>query len=257
MQYSGDVGLYLSGAQVPIKACGVFITPPTIKAVSQFGENDFLLAVKMMSCDRGFIVPVKQATPQLEQMPDFSILLMVLNSDEKMKDLALRFLALIFPDYQPEITANMIGFKTEESDGLKGMVNAFNSADFCTTVKELFSIQTKSSQDEFNPANEKAEEIARKLEAARRKNASKTSGGENASIFGLYASVISVGLSIDLNTIYKYTPFQLYDAFNRYIKKSEYDLFMKIKTTPMMDTSKMEEPEHWASNLYSTVTDDS
>ena len=69
-------------------------------------------------------------------------------------------------------------------------------------------------------------------------------------MFGLYASVISIGLAVDINVIYRYTPFQLFDAFTRYMKKSEYDLFMKIKTTPMMSTDGVEEPDHWATNIY-------
>ena len=257
MQYKGDIGLYLSGGQVPIRGCGVFITPPTIKAVSQFGEDDFLLAVKIVSCDRGFIVPIKEATPALENVPDFNILLTVLQSDDQMKDVVDRFLALVFPDYNVEVTKNMICFRVGDDKAMKGMVNQFNCEEFCTTVKELFSPQSRGESQEFNPANAKAEEIARKLEAARLRKSQETSGGEKASLFGLYVSVISIGMSVDINTIYRYTPFQLYDSFNRYMKKGEYDLYMKIKTTPMMDTSKMEEVEHWATNMYDSVSADS
>jgi hypothetical protein len=57
-------------------------------------------------------------------------------------------------------------------------------------------------------------------------------------------------MNIDINTIYNYTPFQLYDAFNRYWKKVSNDFYTKVSTTPMMDTSKMEEPESWSENIY-------
>ena len=250
MNYKGDVGLYLSGAQVPIEGCGVFITPPTIKAVAQFGENDFLLAVRAMSVDRAFIGPIKDSTPQFENVPDFQILLTVVNSDEKLLDVINRFLTVVFPNYFVEVKQNMICFKENEEDkAMKGMINQFNCENFCATIKELFWPPQKNDK-EFNPANAKAEEIARKIEAGRRKTASDALGGENSSLFGLYASVISIGLAVDINVIYRYTPFQLFDAFTRYMKKSEYDLFMKIKTTPMMSTEGVEEPDHWATNIY-------
>lgn len=252
--YKGDIGLYLSGAQVPIKSCGVFLTPPTIRDIAQFGEDDFLLAVRVASADRGFIVPIKEATPQMEDVPDFQILLSVAESDDKIKDLLLRFFELVFPDYKVEIARNMVCFKVGEEEAMKGMINQFNCEEFFYTVKELFWPPQKQEEG-FNPANKKAEEIARKLEAARRRKQNQEGGGGKSSLFGIYASVISIGLAVDINVIYRYTPFQLFDAFNRYMKKSEYDLYMRIKTTPMMDTSKMEEQEHWAVNLYNMQDD--
>lgn len=249
MLYSGDIGLYLSGAQVPIQGCGIFITPPTIKAITQYGETDFLAGVRMFSGDRSFIEPIKLTMPEMENMQDFQIILTVLNADERVRDTAVRFFELICPDYKVEVTSRSLNFSIEGEDGIRGMLNAFNAQTFMRTLKELFWPPERDEQA-FNPANKKAEEIARKLEAARRRNAQQTSGGDKASIFGVYTSVLSVGLALDINVIYKYTPFQLYDCFNRYLKKTEYDLYLKIKTTPLMSTDKMEEKEHWAVNLY-------
>ena len=55
---------------------------------------------------------------------------------------------------------------------------------------------------------------------------------------------------MDINILYEYTPFQLFDVFKRYMLKVAYDLHMKIVTTPFMDTSKMEDPKNWLDNLY-------
>ena len=46
-----------------------------------------------------------------------------------------------------------------------------------------------------------------------------------------------------INVFYNYTPFQLYDAFNRYFAKVQSDFYTKVSTTPLMDVSKMETPE--------------
>ena len=66
---------------------------------------------------------------------------------------------------------------------------------------------------------------------------------EKATLFGTYTSVLSVGMNLDINILYNYTPFQLYNLFSRYWKKINSDFYQKVSTTPMMDVSKMEEPD--------------
>ena len=73
---------------------------------------------------------------------------------------------------------------------------------------------------------------------------------ESPSLYGSYISVMSVGMGIDINVLFQYTPFQLYDLFNRYWKKNSSDFYLRVSTMPMMDTSGMEEPEPWTDNLY-------
>ena len=55
---------------------------------------------------------------------------------------------------------------------------------------------------------------------------------------------------MDINIFFNYTPFQLYDAFLRYQKKISYDFYQKVATTPLMDVSKMDEPDNWMDNIY-------
>lgn len=105
----------------------------------------------------------------------------------------------------------------------------------------------------YDPANQRASEIAEKLKKGREKVAeikSKDSGNENMSIFGTYASVLSIGMNMDINIFYNYTPFQLYDAFSRYWFKVSYDFYQKLASTPLMDVSKMDAPREWSNNIY-------
>lgn len=248
----GDsIALYLSGSQVPIKQCGLYITQPTVKQVCQFGEDDFLMSVNIFSADRTVINKIKEANADWKDMEKFQLLSILMNSDDTMKTKLTSFLEFICPDYRVEITKGSINFRQGDEDMIKGQINPFTFEGFSETLRELFWPAT-SSDSGFNPVNEKAEEIARKLEKGREiANKEKGKSGSNGSVFGLYASILSIGLSIDMNVIYQYTPFQLYDAFNRFNIKSAYDFYMKIKTTPMMSVEDMEEPKHWMANLYS------
>ena len=253
MNYKGDVGLYLSGAQVPIKPCGIYVTPPTIRQIVQFGEDDFLTSLKIASGDRKFVNSIRQQQPSLVDAEDFIVLSVAMQGSEQIKDEIQSLLDLLFPDFNVSIEPASIDFKTGDEDIVKGQINQFNFESFSNTLNELFWPAEKFKND-FNPANSKAEEIARKLEEGRKKAQKDKgeSGGDKTSMFAMYASVLSIALGVSINEIFSYTPFQLYDGFNRYMAKSRYDLYMKIQTTPMMSTEKMseEDKEHWAINLY-------
>lgn len=250
MIYQGDIGLYLSGSQVPIKKCGIFVTQPKIKQIAQFGEDDFLMATQLFADTENFIGDVREGNPLLGDRSDFQILMIILHQDSQLRDCVDKFFALAFPDYNVEFSKNSIDFKIEGTEGLKGSVNPFNYESFSQTIKELFQLKGKSESD-YNPANDKAKEIAEKLRKGREK-ANKSSGKSQnvGSLFGTYISILSVGMSMDMNIFYDYTPFQIYDTFNRYWMKVQSDFYTKISTTPMMDTSKMEAPQEWTDNIY-------
>ena len=57
---------------------------------------------------------------------------------------------------------------------------------------------------------------------------------------------------MDINVFYNYTPFQLYDAFNRFLAKMARDKYESMLMIPFADTSKIQanEPPSWLENLY-------
>jgi hypothetical protein len=122
------------------------------------------------------------------------------------------------------------------------MIHSNNYQVFCDTIDHLFSLPTDRSK--YNPANEKAKALVDKFKK-RAEILAKQKGkaDESPSLFGSYISILSVGMNLDINIFFNYTPFQLYDIFNRYWKKVNSDFYQKVSTTPMMDTSKMEEPD--------------
>ena len=56
---------------------------------------------------------------------------------------------------------------------------------------------------------------------------------------------------MDINLFMNYTPFQLYDCFERYLAKMQYDLYQKIMLTPFMERKEDDDvPEMWTKDLY-------
>ena len=247
MVKQGDkVGLYLSGMPVPIPDCNIILTQPKIKDIVSFGEDDFLNSFTIFTTPEIILEQVREGNPLLESFSDFQLLLVMIEESEEFNSLLLGFLEFVFPDYEIQLTDSSIEFyiTQDEQKIMIGMVNPFNFEGFQKILSDVFGIPKKDSdKPDYNPANEAAAEIAKKLMKGR-KNAAKAKGDDKPqSLFARYASVLSIGLQVDINIFFDYTPFQLYDAFLRYFDKKASDEYFKVATTPLMDVSKMKEPE--------------
>lgn len=256
MSYSGDIGLYLSGGQVAIPECGIFITPPTAKQIAQYGEDKFFNAMSLATKLEDIASEVKQGNPGLSRYDNFQILMIILHEQEELEEIFISFFGLICPHFTISFGDKSIDFTAEGSEYVNGRIHTYNYQAIKTVLSELFLPQEVGSE-EYNPANEAAAKIAEKLRKAKEqiKNARKSDKDDNTSIIALYISTLAVGMCMNINELYSYTLFQIYDVYNRYWLKSKYDMYMKISTTPMMDTSQMEEPRQWAQNLYGVVDD--
>lgn len=250
MALQGDLGVYLSGGPVFIKDCNVAATPPTVKAIMLFGEDKFLMANQLFSNTTMFLQEVRQGNSGLEKYNDFQLLLVILNEEAKSKRLASEFFEFVFPDYHTNFSESSIDFL--QNDRIVGRVTPFNFENLQIVLSELFN-PYKDKKEEYNPVDDKAAEIAAKLKKGKERIAAFKNKGksEETSLFATYLSVLSIGLSVDINVLLGYTPFQLYDAFNRYFAKVQSDIYQSISLQPFADTSKIEAPEDWYRNLYS------
>ena len=234
-----------------IPEIGIFITQPSIRQICQFGEMNFLQGLQLLTKLDDLIKDVQMGNNELAKMDSFQVLMIVLKNQDELRDIIISFFSLICPDYRVVLSDKTMDFFIDGDPNVKGKLHSYNIKDFGDAIAEIFMPYTDDENSGFNHANDAAQKIAEKLLEARNRNKRKVSGnGESVSIFGMYASILSIGLGVDINTIFGYTPFQLYDSINRYWLKVQYDLYQKIATTPMMDVSKMEEPKHWSKNLY-------
>lgn len=250
MRLQGDqVVLFLSGQDVPIFECNIFIHQPTIKQIATFKETSFISAVQLFGKIEDNVARIRELNPATEQFTDFQLLMAILNQDDNIKKNVNTFFELVFPQYKIEIRNSDICFYHQGEEQKIGMINLYNYQSFCETVKNLFGLPTDKKK--YDPANKKAEELANKFKK-RAEILAKQKGktDDSPSLFGTYISVLSIGMNLDINILLNYTPFQLYDTFDRYWKKVNSDFYQRVSTMPMMDVSKMEEPSSWTDNLY-------
>lgn len=242
MSLQGDqVALFLSGQDIPVKECNVIIHQPTIKQIVMFKETAFINATQLFINVKENAQTIRNANPAAEQFTDLQLLIGTLNQTDEIKEYVDSFFQLIFPQYTVEIRDTEICFYKDKQR--VGMINNFNYESFCDIIEKVFGLPVDKKK--YKPANSKAAELAEKFRK-REQILANTKGKDDTlpSLFGTYISILSIGMQIDMNTLFNYTPFQLYDSFDRYWKKVNSDFYQRVSTMPMMDTSQMEEPDN-------------
>nr|DAF55222.1 MAG TPA: hypothetical protein [Siphoviridae sp. ctZHD14] len=252
MAIQGDLAQILSGMPILVPQCKFAITQPKVKDVVAFGEDRFFDSVQLFVRLDDLMEPVKKGNPRLAMLSGFHVLMVVLEQQIEMRTDVKDFFALILPQYEIEFSSGSINLKIPEETGIKGQLNPMNFEYFQDTLKTLFVPKGHGEEEEdYNPANDKAAEIAAKLKAGNQKRREmKAKENPNQSVFGSYTSILSVGLGIDINVLYNYTVFQLFDSFSRFSAKMAYEFYQKIVSTPFMDASKMSEPLNWIDDIY-------
>ena len=257
MMNPGDkrrAGLFLSGKPVLIQDLNIVIVPPTITNIVMFGEDDFLFATQLIAHTDEFVQEIKRGNSELDIFSNFQLLMTLVREDNNIHNIIENFLEFIFPDYKVVFQDNLIDFKIvqDEKERTISRINPFNYDILKDTISNLFLNQTIMEQEiEYNPANDAAKQIADKIKAGRKKTKQlKSEKGKDQSMFAQICSSLSIGLQMDINIFFNYTPFQLYDIYSRFFLKQAYDFYQKVSTTPLMDTSKMEVPEEWTKFNY-------
>lgn len=262
-EYKGDIGLYLSGQQVKVPSCGIFLTQPKIKDIVMVSsENDFMTIVHLLAHPNQFASLIRQGKNGLDNVPDFQIIIEVLRQENtQYSALFDSFFELCLPQFHVRCSKHSIEFVTDDGN-VVGMLNAFNYDEFSQILSELFLPRQKEEDVDYK-INESDETSKRLLEKIKRNRAALAKqraerDGSNISVFGLYISILSVGLGVDVNMFYGYTPFQLYDSFNRFLAKQARDKYEAMLTIPFADTSKLKENEvpSWLENLYKPVKEE-
>lgn len=256
MGVQGDLAKLLAGLPIEVPNANIAITQPHVKDIAAFGEDDFFMGLQMFIKADSVIAPIKEGNPQLAMLDTFQLLIVGMNQDIHMRLLIESFLNFVMPNYEIQLAPGSINFKDPGANQIVGQLNPMNFVMFQETLQSCFLPLNLEADDtpEYNPANEQAAAIAEKLkrgaEKVKQLKAAEDKSKGSQSLLANYASVLSIGLGIDINIILGYTLFQLFDGFRRYTTKMQFDLYQKVSTTPLMDTSKMKVPDDWLSDIY-------
>lgn len=235
----------MCGIDLPIPECKVIIHQPKIKEIAHLGEKEFFIGVQTLCLDKKFMISDKTL---LETTNNFQIFMTIMLQDETKDKKAniLNVLNLLFPSYKVNVTPNSLLFIKE---GVPPITVDGNNFEALQEVLRLIFCMHNGPMDQqaFNPANDKAREIAQKLMRGRQRVAAQN-GNSNVSVFSQYMSILTIGLgSMSLQDLTNLTMFQLYDLMERYTLYTAWDLDVRQRLAGGKPEGT---PDNWMKNIH-------
>ena len=241
-----DITLALMcGTDIPVPELQLVFHQPKLKEISYIGEDAFFKGLQLVTIDKNFLF---QDNSLLEDTTNFQIFMTIIqdqNSGASKKEVVKNLFQLVFPEYSLIISPQSLLLKREGQDTI--IIDDNNFLLFQEWFKKIFEVTSGDGQQSFNPGNEKAEEIAKKLMRGR-KIAAEQKGGDNSNIFARYISVLTIGLNtMSLDDVINLTMFQLFDLIERYSLHLSWDLDIRAKLAGGGSDSKTED---WMKNIH-------
>ena len=234
----------MSGIDIPIPECQLVLHQPTIKEIAYIGEKNFFVGVQCLNIRKSMI---SQGESLLADTNNFQIFMTVMAepSEVEKKEAVKQVLQLLFPSYKVSFTPRSLLFVGTE---LTATVDEMNFEALQQVVRQALCVNSgPMDQQTFNPANEKAREIAEKLMRGRQRVAA-LKGEDNASIFAQYLSILTVGLeSMSLHDCLNLTMYQLFDLMERYSLYVNWDIDIRSRLAGGKPDSK---PDNWMKNIH-------
>lgn len=241
--------LLLSGNDIPFPEARVTIHQPTLKEIAYLGEEKFFVGCGFLNFSKDLLDPSDKV--RLKDYDDFDIFMsMMIRNDKETKysaDCASAVLELIFPLYTVSVRDNCILLQHEQGIGT---IDKYNYSAFKKILVDMFQLNLgKNNNETYNPVGQMSERIAEKFRQRHQKLAKLKGGSENKkeiSILSRYVSILAVGLQQDLNELMQYTVCQLYDEFQRFQLKMQWDAYIQAR---MAGAKDLEEVDNWTIDL--------
>lgn len=240
-----DIRLALMcGTDIPVPEIQATIHQPKIKEIALIGEADFFVAVQCLNIDKNYL---RQDKTLLQDTNNFQIFMTIMSEKEARdkKKATQQLLQLLFPNYSILFTPRSIMLQGKDNSSI---IDENNFEAFQQVLKQIFCVSNANNQQSgFNPANDKAREIAEKLMRGRQKVA-ELNGSANASIFSQYLSILTIGVqSMSLQTLMNSTMFQIYDLVERYQLYISWDIDIRSR---LAGAKPDEHPDNWMKNIH-------
>ena len=235
----------ICGTDMLIPECNLVAHQPRIKEISFIGESDFFIGAQTLCLHKTMFIEDKTI---LDSINNFQIFMTIMSQDETKDKKAniLNVLHLLFLSYKVNVTPNSLLFIKEGVHPIHVDGNNFEALQ--EVLRLIFCMHNgPMDQQAFNPANDKAREIAQKLMRGRQRVAAQN-GNSNVSVFSQYMSILTIGLgSMSLQDLTNLTMFQLYDLMERYTLYTAWDLDVRQRLAGGKPEGT---PDNWMKNIH-------
>ena len=234
----------MCGTDIPVPECQIVIHQPRIKEIALIGETDFFSGIQCLCLNKSMFVKDESL---LADTNNFQIFMTIMSEKEAIeKKVAVQSVcALLFPSYKVIITPRSVLLNGEDGTII---IDENNFEALQAAIAEICCLNNgPMDQQAFNPANNKAREIAEKLMRGRQRVAAQK-GETNISIFSQYLSILTVGVnSMSLQNAMDLTMFQLYDLIERYMLYINWDMDIRCR---LAGGKPENTPDNWMKNIH-------
>ena len=234
----------MCGTDYPVPECQLIVHQPRIKEIALIGESDFFSGIQCLCLNKSMFV--KDET-HLEDINNFQIFMTIMSEKETVnKKIAVQQVCtLLFPKYKVMFTPRSMLITGE---GQTIQIDENNFEFLQAALSEITCMKTgPMDQQTFNPANDKAREIAEKLMRGRARVAAEK-GQSNVSIFTQYLSILTIGInSMSLADLMNLTMYQLYDLIERYMLYVNWDMDVRCRLAGGKPDSQ---PDNWMKTIH-------
>ena len=239
-----DIRLALmTGVDIPIPECQVTLHQPTIKEISMIGERKFFTAAQVLCLNKNAYIEDEAV---LENTNNFQIFMTIMTDKttaDKKADV-IEVLTLLFPSYKVMFTPRALLLNSSNGNV---MIDEDNFESLQEVFRQVFCLSS-SNQDTFNPGNDAAKKIADKLMRARQRVAAQKGDQSDASMFGQYLSILTIGLnSMSMSDLMNLTMYQIYDLIERYHLYVNWDLDVRTRLAGGKPDSS---PDNWMKIIH-------
>ena len=234
----------MCGIDYPVPECQLVIHQPKISEIAYIGEADFFTGIQCLCLNKSMFVKDESL---LANTNNFQIFMTIMSEKETAdkKFAVQQVCTLLFPKHKVLMTPRTVLLNGE---GNSIQIDEQNFEYLQEAITNICCLRTgPMDQHSFNPANQKAREIAEKLMRGRQRVAAEK-GTSNTSIFSQYLSMLTVGLgSMSLQDAMNLTMFQLYDLVERYMLYINWDMDVRCR----LAGGKPEgQPDNWMKNIH-------
>ena len=234
----------ICGTDYPVPECQLVIHQPSIKEIALIGESDFFTGIQCLCLNKSMFVKDESL---LRDTNNFQIFMTIMSEKETAdKKFAVQQVStLLFPAYKLIFTPMSMMLS---GDGQTIVIDENNFEFLQSAISDITCMKTgPMDQTTFNPANEKAREIAEKLMRGRQRVAAEK-GQNNISVFTQYLSILTIGISsMSLHDLKELTIFQLYDLVERYMLYVNWDMDVRCRLAGGKPDSQ---PDNWMKSIH-------
>ena len=234
----------MCGTDYPVPECQLVIHQPRIKEIALIGETDFFTGIQCLCLNKSMFVKDESL---LGDTTNFQIFMTIMSEKEAIekRQAVDQLCVLLFPNQKVTFTPRSMMLIGE---GHTSMIDENNFEALQQAISSICCLKTgPMDQQSFNPADEKAREIAEKLMRGRQRVAAQK-GENNTSIFSQYLSTLTVGVnSMSLEDCMNLTMYQLYDLVERYMLYVNWDLDIRSR---LAGATPDGQPDNWMKNIH-------